>query len=91
MPDVTTAVRKVRFPMWLGTSRNGRFERANPGEARWAPFGVRRARQVGSGWTACGQPAVGWKLFWDMRFTLSTADSCEARRHAVAGNGSSAA
>lgn len=43
-----------------------------------APFGVRHARQIGFGWTACGQPAIEWKLFWDMPFTRSTNDNCEA-------------
>jgi hypothetical protein len=90
MSDVTKAVRKMRFPKWLVTSRNGRFERTEPGEVRWAPFGVRHARQVGSGWTACGQPAIEWKFFWDMPFTRSTNDKCEACCLAVAGNGAQA-
>jgi hypothetical protein len=90
MSEVTKEARKMRFPQWLVASRNGRFERADPGEVRWAPFGVRHARQVGSGWTACGQPAIDWKLFWDMPFARSTNDNCEACWLAVVGNDSQA-
>lgn len=91
MSDVTRAIPKMRFPKWLVTARNGRFDRTGPGEVRWAPFGVRHARQVGSGWTACGQPAVEWKLFWDMPFTRLTTDTCEACCVAVASNDAQAA
>jgi hypothetical protein len=49
------------------------------------PYGVIHARESGSGLTACGQYAVGWRIFWELRFSTTDADSCPECIDAVAG------
>lgn len=41
-----------------------------------APYGVRHARRVGETWTACGEPAVDWKVFWLLPFQPWVSSAC---------------
>jgi hypothetical protein len=64
-------------------------------EEGWIPYGVRHARQVGSSWTECRLPALGWPMFWEMPFleerTLLCAGCRAAVIHAEYGPGSATA
>lgn len=41
-----------------------------------APYGVRHARRVGETWTACGEPAADWRLFWLLPFQSWASSAC---------------
>jgi len=52
---------------WLTTTNH--VDRLSPKGRE--PWGVRHARVSGASRTACGLPAAGWKMFWDLPFDLS--------------------
>lgn len=49
------------------------------------PYGVIHARESGSGLTACGKYAVGWRIFWELRFRTTDARACPKCIEAVIG------
>ena len=48
-------------------------------------YGVIHARESGSSLTACGQCAVGGRIFWELRFRTTDAHACRKCIEAVAG------
>ena len=40
------------------------------------PFGVWHARQPGDPFTACGLPAAGWPIFWELTFAQGRSKMC---------------
>lgn len=51
---------------WYVTARN-QVRGSVRGETRKLPFGTAHLKEVGSSRTACGTPALEWKLCWDLR------------------------
>jgi len=64
------------IPKWLVSARNGLYVENGVAPSLWRPFGVHHARQVGSAVTACGLPAFGWQLFWDLPFPSHVDAAC---------------
>jgi len=56
-------------------------DRLNP-DGR-SPLGVRHAKKEGAQHTACGLPALNWKLFWHLPFRATDAEACPDCREAV--------
>jgi hypothetical protein len=50
------------------TASHRTVRRTRPGAAgaREVPFGVGHVRRVGASFTACGEPALDWPIFWDL-------------------------
>jgi hypothetical protein len=69
------------LPEWLVSSRHARTPR--PSDAASRPYGLQHARRVGSAYTACGLPALGWRYFWDMRFGEEPDSTCAECLYAV--------
>lgn len=44
----------------------------------WLPYGVQHAWRPGTRTTLCGEPTVGWDVFWEMHFTAQRPESCRA-------------
>ena len=69
----------MRRTTWLTTTRledrlsdNGR-----------SPWGVRHAKREGASHTACGLPALNWKLFWHLPFSPTHGQACPNCRKAI--------
>lgn len=45
-------------------------------QARWEPYDLWHARVPGSLTTACGLPAIGWTIFWSLRFEQGRGRRC---------------
>lgn len=67
---------------WL-VSTPHRLVGVNGGGSAPLPWGLRHARRMGSTWTACGLPALSWRIFHESPFGSDTADECGACAHAV--------
>lgn len=64
---------------WLVTARH--LDISNPLGRQ--PLGVRHARRSGDNRTACGQWAIGWRMFWHLPFDAEAATSCDECSRAV--------
>jgi hypothetical protein len=53
---------------WYVTASHRTVRRTRPGATgvKEVPFGVGHVRQVGASFTACGEPALDWPIFWDL-------------------------
>jgi hypothetical protein len=53
---------------WYVTAPHRTVRRTRSGAtgAKEVPFGVGHVRQVGAPFTACGEPALQWPIFWDL-------------------------
>lgn len=66
----------TELPRWLVTASHGVWQATASGRS-WVPYAVHHARTGGRPLTACGQFAVGWPMFWDMRFGEHHARACK--------------
>lgn len=67
--------RRATATTWLVSTSHGTWE-VSGGTTVWAPHGVRHARAIGSGTTACGESAFTWELFWDTQFVAHHPRAC---------------
>lgn len=65
----------MTLPRWL-TSTPQQRRSLEGSRAVWRPWGTRHARTVGAIWTACGQTATDWPIFWDIPFRPGDPGSC---------------
>jgi hypothetical protein len=63
-----TVDRSPTARQWYVTASHRTARRTGPGASgvKEVPFGVGHVRQVGAAFTACGQPALDWPIFWDL-------------------------
>lgn len=44
----------------------------------WVPYGVQHAWEPGAHRTLCGEWTSGWTVFWELRFSATPAEACQA-------------
>ena len=71
------------MPTWLVTTRHRVRVFMAGDDAGRGPFGTQHAKRAGASFTACGEAALGWELFWTMPFPGDPSRVCEACRAAI--------
>ncbi len=89
MAPTTTTYDTTRYPRiaarrpatrtveWFASSPHRVLRRRN-GEATWAPAGTVHARVIGASTTACGVPAMTWRMFFGQPFRSIEPQACRA-------------
>ena len=75
MPTVSEASPTPLGGQWLVSAAHVALEDVD-GHKVERPYGVMHARESGSGLTACGQYAIGWRMFWEIRFRPTDPRAC---------------
>ena len=64
---------------WMVSARHRTSAAVKPPE----PFGAWHARRPGDAFTACGLPAAGWPIFWQLTLVQGWNRSCVGCQRAV--------
>lgn len=73
-----TSPRRRKLPTYFVSASHRKRGRLIDGEPGWTPYGTQHAREVGSQFTACGVPAMGWPYFWEQAFPSPSTATCRA-------------
>ena len=72
-----------QWPTWFASTPYEILDRQSR-ESGLRPYGILHARRAESGLTACGEYAVGWRIFWELPFSADRARACAACVEALA-------
>ena len=86
MPSVSKTSRTPLESQWLVSVPHTALEEVD-GHRVERPSGVIHARASGCGLTACGQYAVGWRIFWELAFRTMDERACPRCIDVVAKDG----
>lgn len=81
MPEPALAVEQCRCHRsttrapWLVATPHRRMTLVGA-DVDYLPYGVRHARQIGGATTACGQPALAWRIFHRLTFRPGARETC---------------